>query len=107
MSYLEKAKQWEARKKAQGKQVTEQYFDQKFKELLKDVTARDPGDGYLEFDEPENQATIGRAERKLGAAWARGLAGDASAKADFDQALEELRQAFMKSINDYKKSTGE
>ncbi len=81
----------------------EQYFDRKFKDLLQEVTAPDLDDGYLDFPDDANQAAIGAAERKLGAAWARGLTGDKSAVKDFDQALEELRKAFMKSIEDYKK----
>ncbi len=80
-----------------------QHMEQCFNAMLNEVTAADPGPGYLEYEEPENQAAIGRAERKLGAAWARGLAGDESAVKDFDKALEELRKAFMKSIEDYKK----
>ncbi len=81
----------------------EEYFDRCFREMLAEVTADDPGEGYLEYEEPENQAAISRAECKLGAAWARALSGDESARDDFDQALEELKKSFLLSIDSYKK----
>ncbi len=88
---------------AEDNKVMEQYFDRKFKEMLQEVTAPDLDDGYLDFPDDANQAAIAAVERKLGASWARGLAGDESAVADFDKALEELRLAFLKSIEDYKR----
>ena len=92
--------------KFKKKDPPEEYMDKRFKEMLQGVTSPDLDDGYLTFPDDENQTTIGAAEKKLGAAWARGLAGDESAVADFDQALEELRRAFLKSIEDYRNSKG-
>lgn len=102
MSYLEKAKKWEARKKVEGNKSRQEYMDERFQAMLSEVKSIPLDDEYLEYHEPENRAAISRAEHKLGAAWARALAGDESAKADFDQALEVLRQAFLKSVREYK-----